>query len=278
MARNTVSSLKKKVENGEKLVMLTAYDHCTAALAEKAGVDMLLVGDSLGNVMLGYDTTIPVTMEDMIYHTKAVSRVAKNAMVVADMPYGSYQISTEEAVKNAFRLISEGGAQAVKLEGSQWAPLVQEMTNRGIPVIAHIGLEPQTASLWEGYKTHGRDEDTAWELVDAAQAMEEAGAFCVLLESVANEAARLITEKIDIPVIGIGAGVDCDGQVLVFHDMVGITSAIGGHTPKFVKEYANAGEIMLDAIRTYAKEVKEGVFPDAEHSVNMEAGEAQRIY
>ena len=278
MARYTVGALTKKVENGEKLVMITAYDYSSAALAELAGVDMILVGDSLGNVMLGYDSTIPVTMEDMIHHTKAVSRAVKKAMVVADMPYGSYEVSTEQAVTNAFRLIQEGGAQAVKLEGAQWAPLVQEMTRRGIPVMAHIGLEPQVASLWEGYKTHGRDEDSAWALVDAAQAMEEAGAFSVLMECVAAEAAKLITDKVEVPVIGIGSGVNCDGQVLVFHDVLGITSAIGGHKPSFVKEYGHVGEDIVAAIPAYGQEVREGAFPDSEHCVKMEADEAKRIY
>lgn len=275
MTRNTVAALNKKVSNGEKLVMVTAYDYPSAVLAEQAGVDMILVGDSVGNVVLGYDNTVPVSMDEMIYHTSAVSRGVKNAMLVADMPYGSYQAGTEQAIANAIRLIKEGGAQAVKLEGSQWSSLVHEMSRRGIPVMAHLGLEPQIAGLWEGYKTHGRDEDTAWALVDAAQEMEEAGAFSVLLECVAVEASRLISEKIDIPTIGIGSGADCDGQVLVLHDLLGINT---GHVPKFVKQYAHIGEDIVSAIRNYAAEVRQGVFPDAEHSVNMEAGEAQRIY
>ena len=269
MTRNTVAALNKKVANGEKLVMVTTYDYPSAVLAEQAGVDMILVGDSVGNVVLGYDNTVPVSMDEMIYHTSAVSRGVKNAMLVADMPYGSYQAGTEQAIANAIRLIKEGGAQAVKLEGSQWSSLVHEMSRRGIPVMAHLGLEPQIAGLWEGYKTHGRDEDTAWALVDAAQEMEEAGAFSVLLECVAVEASRLISEKIDIPTIGIGSGADCDGQVLVLHDLLGINT---GHVPKFVKQYAHIGEDIVSAIRNYAAEVRQGVFPDAEHSVNMEAG------
>ncbi len=273
--RNTIQQIQSIVNDGKKLVMVTAYDYPSAYLAEKAGVDMILVGDSLGNTVLGYDTTIPVTMDDMIHHTKAVCRAVNKAMVVTDMPYGSYHISTEQAAENALRLIQEGGAQAVKLEGSQWSPLVRELSQRGIPVMPHLGLEPQTASLWRGYKTHGRDEATAWALVDAAQAMEEAGAFAVLIECVAAEAAQLISEKIDIPTIGIGSGAGCDGQVLVFHDLLGITP---GHTPKFAKKYANIGEDIEQAIAVYAQEVREGSFPDDEHSVPMEEDEAQRLY
>lgn len=273
--RNTVQKLQDKVNNGEKLVMITAYDYPAAYYAEKAGVDMILIGDSLGNAVLGYDSTIPVTMEDMIYHTKAVCRATENAMVVTDMPYGSYHVSTEQAISNALRLIQEGGAQAVKLEGSQWAGLVKEMSKCGIPVISHLGLEPQTATLWQGFKTHGRDEATAWALVDAAQAMEEAGAFAVLIECVASEAAQLISEKIDIPTIGIGSGAGCDGQVLVFHDLLGITP---GRTPKFVKKFADIGEQIEQGIANYAAEVRAGSFPDEQHSVPMEEDEAQRLY
>lgn len=273
--RNTICKLQKKVDNKEKLVMVTAYDYPSATFAEKAGVDMILVGDSLGNVVLGYDTTIPVTMEDMLHHTKAVSRAVKEPMIVADMPYGSYEVSTEEAVRNAMRLIQEGGAQAVKLEGSQWAPLVKEMSKRGIPVMAHLGLLPQTASLWNGYKTCGRDETAAWALVEAAEAMEEAGAFAILIECVATEAAKLITEKIDLPIIGIGSSANCDGQVLVLHDLLGMGC---GYTPKFVKQYAQIGEQIEQAIRAYAEEVRSGAFPDAEHSVAMAEDEAKRLY
>lgn len=273
--RNTVRKIQEKVEHGEKLVMVTAYDYPSACLAEQAGVDMILVGDSLGNVVLGYDTTIPVTMEDMLHHTRAVSRAVSGPMVVADMPYGSYHVSVEQAVTNAMRLIQEGGAHAVKLEGSHIAPLVKEMTIRGIPVMAHLGLEPQNASLWNGYRTCGRDEDSAWALVEAAQDMEEAGAFAVVIECVAAEAARLITEKIDIPTIGIGSGVDCNGQVLVWHDLLGIGNA---HTPQFAKRYANIGEQIETALRAYAQEVRSGAFPDEEHSVKMEENEAKRLY
>ena len=273
--RNTVRKIQEKVDNGEKLVMVTAYDYPSAYLAEQAGVDMILVGDSLGNVILGYDTTIPVTMEDMLHHTRAVSRAVNGPMVIADMPYGSYHVSVEQAVTNAMRLIQEGGAHAVKLEGSHIAPLVKEMSIRGIPVMSHLGLEPQNASLWNGYRTCGRDEDTAWALVEAAQDMEEAGAFAVLIECVAAEAARLITEKIDIPTIGIGSGVDCNGQVLVWHDILGIGNS---HKPKFAKQYANIGDQIEAALREYAKEVRSGVFPDEEHSVKMEENEAKRLY
>jgi 3-methyl-2-oxobutanoate hydroxymethyltransferase len=271
----TIGKLQKKAADGDKLVMVTAYDYPFACIAERAGVDMILVGDSLGNVVLGYDTTIPVTMEDMLHHTKAVCRAVKTPLVIADMPYGSYEVSTEEAVRNAMRLIQEGGAQAVKLEGSQWPALVQEMTRRGIPVMAHLGLLPQTASLWHGYKTHGRDEATAWALVEAAQAMEEAGAFAVLLECVASEAAKLITDKIDIPTIGIGSGAACDGQVLVSYDLLGLGC---GHTPKFVKQYVNIGQEIEQGFRAFADEVRQGTFPDSAHCVAMEEDEAKRLY
>ena len=271
----TIGQLQKKAADGEKLVMVTAYDYPLAQIAERAGVDMILVGDSLGNVVLGYDTTIPVTMEDMLHHTKAVCRAAQKSLIVADLPYGSYEISGEEASRNAMRLIQEGGAQAVKLEGSQWAGLVKEMTRRGIPVMAHLGLLPQTASLWQGYHTHGRDEATAWALVEAAQAMEEAGAFAVLLECVAAEAAQLISEKIAIPTIGIGSGPDCDGQVLVSHDLLGMGC---GYVPKFAKQYANIGQVIEQGFRAYADEVRQGIFPDSAHCVAMEEDEAKRLY
>ena len=258
--RNTVRKIQEKVNKGEKLVMVTAYDYPSAYLAEQAGVDMILVGDSLGNVILGYDTTIPVTMEDMLHHTRAVSRAVSQPMVIADMPYGSYHVSVEQAVTNAM---------------SHIAPLVKEMSIRGIPVMAHLGLEPQNASLWNGYRTCGRDEATAWALVEAAQDMEEAGAFAVLIECVAAEAARLITEKIDIPTIGIGSGVDCNGQVLVWHDILGIGNS---HTPKFAKQYANIGEQIESALCEYVQEVRSGAFPDEGHSVKMEENEAKRLY
>ena len=273
--RYTVRKIQEKADKGEKLVMVTAYDYPSACLAEQAGVDMILIGDSLGNVILGYDTTIPVTMEDMLHHTKAVSRAVTKPMVIADMPYGSYHVSVEQAITNAMRLIQEGGAQAVKLEGRHIAPLVKEMSLRGIPVMAHLGLEPQNASLWNGYRTCGRDEASAWELVEAAQEMEEAGAFAVLIECVAAEASRLITEKIDIPTIGIGSGVDCNGQVLVWHDILGLGNS---QPPKFAKQYANIGEQIASALRDYAQEVRSGAFPDAGHSVLMEENEAKRLY
>ena len=270
-----ISQMQKKMEAGEKLVMITAYDYHQARLADESGVDMILVGDSLGNVMLGYDSTIPVTMEDMIHHIKPVARAAKHAFVVGDMPFGSYHISTEQAVANALRLIQEGGCKAVKMEGGkEFAPLVAELTRRGIPVMAHIGLLPQTATLWEGYRTQGRDEQSAWLLVEAAQALEEAGAFCVLMECVTTEVAKLITSKLDVFTIGIGCGPDCDGQVLVFHDLLGLSE----QAPRFAKCFAEGGECLKKGIQDYCDAVRNKKYPDDSHSFPMPEDEAKRLY
>lgn len=271
----TVAGLLAKKRQGEKIVMVTAYDYPGALVAEQAGVDVLLVGDSLGNVVLGYDTTIPVTMEDMLLHTRPVARAATQALVVADLPYGSYHVSTEQAITNGLRLIQEGGAAAVKLEGGQeFAPLVETMTQRGIPVMAHIGLLPQTASIWEGYRVQARTAASAQLLLESALALEAAGAFAVVLECVTQEAAELISSRLSIPTIGIGAGPGCDGQVLVFHDLLGLNQ---GHVPHFVKQYAAAAEQMRQALGEYAAEVRQGSFPDAAHSFPMEEAEVQNL-
>jgi len=271
-----VARLQSKKETGEKIVVVTAYDYPFAKLADDCGVDMVLVGDSLGNVVLGYDRTIPVTMDDMLHHTRPVARAASHAMVVTDMPFGSCHISFEQSITNAIAIIKDGGADAVKIEGgSEMAPLVAEMTKFGIPVVAHIGLLPQTASLWEGYNTLGKDEASARQLVEAAQDLEEAGAVAIVLECITADVAKLITEKISIPTIGIGAGVGCDGQVLVIYDLLGLTT---GKVPKFVRQYANLNQIISDAIAQYSADVRDCVFPAEENSVAMDEEEAKKLY
>lgn len=274
--RNTVASLQKKMADGEKLVMVTAYDYPMARMADTAGVDMLLVGDSLGNTVLGYDSTLPVTLEEVLHHTRPVVRGSERAMVVLDMPFGSYQISEELAIANCVRALKEGGAGAVKLEGGkEMAPLVAELTKRGIPVMAHIGLLPQTAPLWEGYRVQGRDGDSAWELVEAAQALEEAGAFSLLLECMTTHVARLVTEKVDIPTIGIGAGPGCSGQVLVFHDLLGLGD---DQAPKFVRRFAEGRAVLEQGLKDYCAAVRDGSFPSEEYAYAMNMDEAKRLY
>ena len=276
MAKTNIACLNDKKKRGEKIVTVTAYDYPCALAAEAAGADILLVGDSLGNVVLGYESTVKVTMEDILHHARPVARAAKQALVVADMPFGSYQISVGEALKNAVLLLKEGGVAAVKLEGgAQAAPLVAAMTSQGIPVMAHIGLLPQTAASWHGYRVQGRDEVAARELLEAALTLEQAGAFSVVLECVAGEAAALITEKLSIPTIGIGSGPATDGQVLVFHDLVGLNE---GNVPRFVKRYGAVAEMMRQAVSEFAAEVRQGIYPGAEHSFPMDADELKRLY
>jgi len=270
-----VRQLRSKKEQREKIVMVTAYDYPSALLAEQAGVDMLLVGDSLGNVVLGYDSTRPVTMEDILLHTRPVARAAQNALVVADMPFGSYQISTEQALSNAIRLIKEGGAAAVKLEGGvEVAPIIAALSTMGIPVMAHIGLLPQTAAMWQGFRTQGRDAAAAHSLLTIAQELERAGAFSVVLECVASEAAAFISSQLTMPTIGIGAGPGCDGQVLVFHDLVGLNE---GHAPRFAKQYGQAATVIRQAIGDFAAEVRQGLYPGPEHSFFMDAAELKKL-
>ncbi len=243
--------------------MLTAYDYSTARLIDEAGVNMILVGDSLGNVMLGYEDTVSVTMEDMIHHGAAVARGAKNAMVVVDMPFMSYQTSVYDAVVNAGRLMKEARANAVKLEGGvEVAEQIKAIVAAGIPVVAHIGLTPQSINAFGGHKVQGKTEAAAKKLIEDALAVEAAGAFSVVIEGVPAKLATLITGKLTIPTIGIGAGAGCDGQVLVYQDMLGMYSDF---TPKFVKKFANVGEVMKAAFEQYIKEVQSGVFPSQEH-------------
>lgn len=246
-------------EKREKIVMLTAYDYPSARWAEEAGVDMILVGDSLGNVVLGYDSTVPVTLEDMIHHTKAVRRGAPETFVVTDMPFMTYA-TVADALRNAARLIQEGGADAVKLEGGEhFAPIVEALVKAGIPVVGHIGLTPQTTTQLGGFKVQGKDLESARKLLKDAEALDAAGILALTLEAIPLEVAKTISEKISAPTIGIGAGSHCDGQVLVFHDMLGIFDRF---KPKFVKVYADLKSEGVEGIRNYIKEVKEGSFPD----------------
>ena len=261
----TTSVIREKKIKGEKITMLTAYDYATAIVLDESGVDIILVGDSLGMVVLGYDSTLPVTMEDMLHHTKAVARGTKRALVIADMPFLSYQVSTEEALRNAGKFLKEAGAQGVKLEGGrEIADLIRKITSIGIPVMAHLGLTPQSVHQLGGYKIQGKDDATAKKLIEDAKIVEEAGAFSVVLECVPAALAGKISQAIAIPTIGIGAGVHCDGQVLVINDMLGMFERF---TPKFVKKYCNLNAQMKEGVKKYIDEVKSGAFPDEEHSI-----------
>lgn len=274
--KNTVVTFKEAKERNEKLTMLTAYDYSTAKLIDSCGINGILVGDSLGMVCLGYEDTLSVTMEDMIHHTKAVSRGCTNTLIVADMPFMSYQTSTYDAVVNAGRLIKEGRAQAVKLEGGvDVFNQIQSIVNSSIPVMGHIGLTPQSVNAFGGFKVQGRDELAAKKLIEDALAVEDAGAFAVVLEGVPSKLASLITKKLNIPTIGIGAGAGCDGQVLVYQDMLGMFSDF---TPKFVKKYENIGEKMKNAFSNYIDEVKTEVFPSEEHSFKINEDIIEKLY
>ena len=276
MMKNTVSTFREQKAKGEKISMLTAYDYSTAKLMDEAGINGILVGDSLGMVMLGYEDTLPVTMEDMIHHTAAVCRGAKNTLVVGDMPFMSYQVSVEEAVYNAGRLMKEGRCQAVKLEGgASVCPQIRAITNASIPVMAHIGLTPQSINDFGGFKVQGKSEEAAKKLLEDAKAVEEAGAFAVVLECVPAKLAELISKSISIPTIGIGAGAGCDGQILVYQDMLGLFSDF---TPKFVKKYANVGEMMTQAFRDYIADVQEGSFPAPEHTFAISEDVIKKLY
>ena len=273
MKKPTVLDLKRK--KGERLAMLTAYDYPSARLVAEAGVDLILVGDSLGMVVLGYDSTVPVTMEDMIHHTKAARRGAPEAFLIADMPFLSYG-TPGDALANAARLMKEAHADSIKLEGgTEVVPVVEALARAGVPVLGHVGLTPQTASALGGYKLQGKDEAQARKIVEDAAALEAAGCWGVVLELVPAPLAKLITERLRIPTIGIGAGADCDGQVLVFHDMVGLFS---GFTPTFVKRYTEAGTAIRDAVARYADEVRSGRFPDGKQSFGMKDDVLRRLY
>lgn len=274
--KNTVITFQEAKQKGEKLTMLTAYDYSTAKLIDEAGINSILVGDSLGNVILGYEDTISVTMEDMIHHGAAVARGAKNALVVIDMPFMSYQTGAYDALVNAGRLMKEGRAGAVKLEGgAEVCPQIKAITAAGIPVVAHLGLTPQSINVFGGHKVQGKSEETARKLLEDARAVEEAGAFAVVLECVPAKLAELVTRELSIPTIGIGAGSVCDGQVLVYQDMLGMFSDF---TPKFVKKFANVGDVMREAFRAYAKEVSAGTFPSKEHEYTIADEVIEKLY
>jgi len=273
MKKPTVLELKRK--KGERLAMLTAYDYPSARLVAEAGVDLVLVGDSLGMVVLGYDSTLPVTVDDMVHHTRAARRGAPDAFLIADMPFLSYG-TPERALETAARLMKDAGADSVKLEGgSEVRPIVEALLRAGVPVLGHVGLTPQTASSLGGYRLQGKDEENARRIVEGAAALEAAGCWGVVLELVPAALARMVTERIAIPTIGIGAGAQCDGQVLVFHDVVGLFS---GFTPTFVKRYTEAGEAIRDACARYADEVRRGAFPGEAQSFAMKEEVLKRLY
>ncbi len=259
----TIRDLAAHKERGERFVMLTAYDYLSAQILDDAGVPVILVGDTLGMVMLGYDSTVPVTVDEMVHHTKAVSRGADDALVVADLPFGSYQDGPSQALSSATRLLKEAGAEAVKLEGG--APVVasvEALVAAGVPVMGHLGLTPQSVNQLSGYRVQGRGDDAADRIVEDAAALEEAGAFSLVLEAVPAEVGRRVTEAVSVPTIGIGAGADTDGQVLVWHDLLGLTD---GRLPRFVKQYANLRGQIQDAVKAYAHEVADGAYPAPEH-------------
>lgn len=274
--KNTVISFREAKQKGEKICLLTAYDYSTARLMDEAGINGILVGDSLGNVMLGYEDTISVTMEDMIHHGAAVARGAKNALVIIDMPFMSYQASVYDAVVNAGRLMKEGRASAIKLEGgSEVCPQIKAITAASIPVMAHLGLTPQSINAFGGFKVQGKSEAAARKLIEDARAVEEAGAFAVVLECVPAKLAKMVSESISIPTIGIGAGKGCDGQILVYQDMLGMYSDF---TPKFVRRFATVGETMKAAFAEYCKSVQDGTFPAPEHEFAISDDVLEKLY
>ncbi len=264
ITRVTAATIRDMKKRGEKIAMLTAYDYPTALALDGEGVDIILVGDSLGMVVLGYDSTLPVTMDDMIHHTKAVARGTSHALLVGDMPFMSYQISPAEAVRNAGRFLQEAGAQAVKLEGGrEVADITKRIVATGIPVMAHIGLTPQSVHQLGGYKVQGKEVKAAQALIEDAKILQDAGAFSIVLECIPKGLAKTISESLEIPTIGIGAGVHCDGQVLVINDMLGLFERF---TPKHVKIYDRLNKKIRKSVKTYINEVKKGTFPDDAHS------------
>ncbi|WP_144547426.1 3-methyl-2-oxobutanoate hydroxymethyltransferase [Bacillus sp. X1(2014)] len=271
-----VTDFLKMKENNEKIVMLTAYDYPSAKQAEEGGVDIILVGDSLGMVVLGYDSTIPVTLEDMIHHTKAVKRGAKDTFILADLPFLTYHLSVRDTLLNAGRLIQETGAHAVKLEGADDViEKISALTKAGIPVCAHLGLTPQSVGVLGGYKVQGKDAEAARKLIDDAKKCEEAGAFAIVLECVPKQLAEEITQSLSIPIIGIGAGIEVDGQVLVYHDILGYGVE---RVPKFVKQYHSVNPFMIESIQAYAADVKNKQFPEDKHSFTMKEQELKGLY
>ncbi len=274
--KNTAITFRETKAKGEKITMLTAYDYSMAKIIDSSGINGILVGDSVGMVCLGYEDTISVTMEDMIHHTRAVARGTENALVVADMPFMSYQTSVYDAVFNAGRLMKEGRAQCVKLEGGvDMCDRIEAITKASIPVMAHIGLTPQSVNSLGGFKVQGKSEEAAKELIEAAKAVEKAGAFSVVLECVPAKLSEIISKEISIPTIGIGAGASCDGQILVYQDMLGM---FNDFTPKFVKKYADLGATMTDAFKAYIEDVSKGVFPALEHGFKISEEVISKLY
>jgi 3-methyl-2-oxobutanoate hydroxymethyltransferase len=257
----TINDLRAWKQAGKRFTMLTAYDFPTARILDEAGIPVLLVGDSVGNNVLGYTTTLPVTMDDMLHHTKAVTRGARHAMVVGDMPFGSTQVSVSEGVRNAVRFLQEGGAHAVKVEGAQ-IELIHTLVDLGIPVMAHVGLTPQSVHGMGGYKVQGRGEEAATTLLEQAHSLEKAGAFAIVLEGMPTDLGASITAELHIPTIGIGAGPGTDAQVLVINDLLGLNE----HEPKFARPYADLRRVIIDAVTAFARDVEDGTFPDEEHS------------
>ncbi|MDY2790802.1 MAG: 3-methyl-2-oxobutanoate hydroxymethyltransferase [Lachnospiraceae bacterium] len=274
--KNTVATFQEMKQKGEKITMLTAYDYSTAKLMDECGINAILIGDSLGMVMMGYEDTLSVTMEDMIHHTACVARGAKNALIVGDMPFMSYQVSVEDAVRNAGRLMKEGRANCVKLEGGATVcAQIKAITDASIPVMAHLGLTPQSINAFGGFKVQGKSEEAAQKLLDDALKIQEAGAFAVVLECVPAKLAELISKKLTIPTIGIGAGAGCDGQVLVYQDALAI---YGDFTPKFVKKFADVGSLMREGITSYIEETKQGTFPAPEHTFKIDDEVIEKLY
>jgi 3-methyl-2-oxobutanoate hydroxymethyltransferase len=271
----TVPDVVAMKRDGKRITMMTAYDAAFARLVEAAGIDVILVGDSLGMVVLGHQNTVPVTMDDMVRHAAAVSRGASRPLLIGDMPFGSYQTGPSDALRNAARLLKEAGMDAVKLEGGhETVPIVKALVENGIAVMAHVGLTPQRVAQFGGFKTQAKSARAARMLIDNAVALEDAGAFSIVLESIPAPVAAMVTERLSIPTIGIGAGIDCDGQVLVLHDVLGL---YGDFKPKFAKRYADIGTAVVDALRAFDSEVREGLFPDAEHSFTMKESELDAL-
>ncbi|HHY21066.1 MAG TPA: 3-methyl-2-oxobutanoate hydroxymethyltransferase [Bacilli bacterium] len=272
----TTASFKKMKADGEKIAMLTAYDAPSAKFVENSGADIILVGDSVGMVVHGYDSTIPVTLDDMVLHTKAVRRGAKEMFIVTDMPFLTYHGSISETLNNARRLMQEAGAHAVKLEGNdEIIDTIAKLTKAGVPVMGHLGLTPQTVGVVGGYKVQGKDVESANQLLEDAKKVEEAGAFGLILECVPKQISALVAKQLSIPVIGIGAGVETDGQVLVYHDLIGYG---GAFVPKFVKKYMNVSPLIEDALTQYVRDVKEQAFPEEIHSFTMNEEQLDQLY
>ncbi len=274
-AKINVSEIQRMKKEGRKITCVTSYDYITAALAEQAGIELILVGDSAGMVVLGYENTIPVTVDEMILFSRAVTRGNKRSLIVGDMPFMSYQASDEDAVRNAGRFVKDGGVDAVKIEGGlRMKSRVEALTRAEIPVMGHVGLTPQTSPLWNGYRVQGRTENDAEGIIRDAKVLEEAGAFSVVLEMVTSEAAKLITEQLSIPTIGIGSGPFCNGQIVVLHDILGLYDKF---SPKFIKKYANLAEEIQKAIEAYRDDVLKGKFPGEEHTFHMKEFKTRQI-